>query len=78
MGRKLTDNQVTQLLNGDKILLKGLKRKDNTGTYDMYFKPIGIQDFSYNNKEGKQINGKQFVFERDFPKRKKKKEEGAS
>lgn len=78
MGRKLTDNQVTQLLNGDKILLKGLKRKDNTGTYDMYFKPIGIQDFSYTNKEGKQINGKQFVFERDFPKRKKKKEEGAS
>lgn len=71
MGRQLTDNQVKTLLEGNKILLKGLKKKDGSGTYDMYFKPIGIQDFSYTNKENKTISGKQFVFERSFPQKKK-------
>ena len=71
MGRQITDNQVKTLLEGNKILLKGLKKKDGTGTYDMYFKPIGIQDFSYKNKNNEEVSGKQFVFERSFPQRKK-------
>lgn len=71
MGRQLTDNQVKTLLEGNKILLKGLKKKDGSGTYDMYFKPIGIQDFSYTNKNNETVKGKQFVFERSFPQKKK-------
>ena len=71
MGRQLTDNQVKTLLEGNKILLKGLKKKDGSGTYDMYFKPIGIQDFSYTNKNNEIVKGKQFVFERSFPQKKK-------
>ncbi len=70
-GRKLTENQVRQLLEGNKILLKGLKKKDGSGTYDMYFKPIGIQEFKYTSKNGEELTGKQFVFERSFPQKKK-------
>ena len=69
-GKILSDNQVKMLLEGKKITLKGLKKK-NGDTYDMCFKPTGIEDFSYTNKDGEEVKGKQWVFETSFPPRKR-------
>ena len=69
-GKILSDNQVKMLLEGKKITLKGLRKK-NGDTYDMCFKPTGIEDFSYTNKDGEKVKGKQWVFETSFPPRKR-------
>ena len=67
MGKTLTDNQIKNLLMGKKTLVKGLTGKK--GSYDAYLIPKGIKDFSY-QKDGKSINGKQFEFDMEFPKKK--------
>ena len=67
MGKTLTDNQIKNLLMGKKTLVKGLTGKK--GSYDAYLIPKGIKDFTY-QKDGKSINGKQFEFDMEFPKKK--------
>ena len=52
-GMPFSDEQVTDLLNGKKILLKGLIGK-NGKPYDMYLEPKGIEEYSY-EKNGKEI-----------------------
>ena len=71
MGTKLDDEQVKDLLEGKRILLKGLTGK-NGKTYDAYLTPKGIRDFSYKNKDGKEVSGFQYDYELEFPKKKKK------
>lgn len=66
MGKSLTDVQVQALLNGKKILVKGLKSKDGK-TYDAYLTPDGISDFSFKGKNG-EVSGKSFKFKVEFPK----------
>lgn len=69
MGVLLTDTQIKNLLEGKKILMKGLKGK--TGKiYDAYLIPEGIEDFAY-TKDGKEIKGTQYKFKMEFPQRKK-------
>lgn len=70
MGAVLTEKQVTDLLAGKKILVKGLKGKTGK-TYDAYLIPEGIEDFSY-QKDGKEIKGSQYKFRMEFPQKKKK------
>lgn len=70
-GKTLNATQVKSLLNGEKVLLKGLTSK-NGNTYDLYVKANGLQPYSYKNKEGKEISGIQFTFETEFPPSKKK------
>lgn len=70
MGAVLTEKQVTDLLAGKKILVKGLKGKIGK-TYDAYLIPEGIEDFSY-QKDGKEIKGSQYKFRMEFPQKKKK------
>lgn len=72
MGQELTDEQVKKLLSGKKILMKGLKSK--TGKkYDAYLIPEGIEDYSYVNKEGKEVSASQYKLKMEFPKKKLKK-----
>ena len=71
MGAKLSDEQVKDLLEGKRILLKGLTGK-NGKPYDAYLTPKGIREFSYKNKDGKEISGFQYDYELEFPKKKKK------
>ena len=71
-GKQLTESQVSKLLKKEKILLTGLKNKEGK-KYDAYMIPKGIEDFSYTNKDGKEISGKQFVFDIKFPNKKKTK-----
>lgn len=69
MGVVLTDSQVKNMLEGKKILLKGLKSK--TGKlYDAYITPEGVEDYSY-IKDGKEIKGSQYKFKLTFPQKKK-------
>ncbi len=68
MGTSLTDAQIKSLLDGKKILVKGLKGKK--GSYDAYLIPEGIEDYSY-TKDGKEIKGSQYKFKMEFPKKKK-------
>lgn len=69
MGKTLSATEVKALLRGEKILLSGLKSKAGNA-YSIYIKPTGIQPRSYTNKEGKQVDGFEFVYETEFPKNK--------
>lgn len=69
LGVTLSDAQVKSLLQGKKILIKGLKGKK--GNYDAYLIPESIEDFSY-TKDGKEINGFQYKFKMEFPQKKDK------
>jgi len=71
-GKLLTESQVKTLLEGKSITLRGLKKKNGEGKYDIILKPTGTEPFSYTNKEGKEVSGMQFAFETSFPKSKKK------
>lgn len=66
-GQKMSKSQVKSLLDGKKILVKGLKSKDKGTKYDAYFIPDGIEPYTYKDKEGFQ-----FKIKMDFPERKKK------
>ena len=69
LGVTLSDTQVKSLLQGKKILVKGLKGKK--GSYDAYLIPERIEEFSY-TKDGKEIKGLQYKFKMEFPKTKGK------
>ena len=63
LGVTLSDTQVKSLLQGKKILVKGLKGKK--GSYDAYLMPESVQEFSY-TKDGKEIKGFQYKFKMEF------------
>lgn len=63
LGVTLSDIQVKSLLQGKKILVKGLKGKK--GSYDAYLIPESVQEFSY-TKDGKEIKGFQYKFKMEF------------
>ena len=67
LGVTLSDTQVKSLLQGKKILAKGLKGKK--GSYDAYLIPDNIEEFSY-MKDGKEIKGFQYKFKMEFPQKK--------
>lgn len=69
LGVTLSDSQVKSLLQGKKILVKGLKGKK--GNYDAYLIPYNIEEFSY-TKDGKKIKGFQYKFKMEFPQTKGK------
>ena len=66
MGKKLTENQIKKLLDGDSIYLTGLKSKTGK-TYDAYVIPDGIKTHSYITKTGERRNGYIFKFQLQFP-----------
>lgn len=69
LGATLSDTQVKSLLQGKKILVKGLKGKK--GSYDAYLIPESIEEFSY-TKDGKEIKGFQYKFKMEFLPKKNK------
>lgn len=69
LGVTLSDSQVKSLLQGKKILVKGLKGRK--GSYDAYLIPQNIEEFSY-TKDGKKIKGFQYKFKMEFPQTKGK------
>ena len=71
-GKQLTEAQIKALLENKPITIYKLKNKAGK-TYDAIFTPTGIEDFSYTNKEGKEVKGKQFTFDMSFPEKKNSK-----
>ena len=69
LGGTLSDAQVKSLLQGKKMLVKGLKGKK--GSYDAYLIPQSIEEFSY-MKDGRKIKGFQYKFKMEFPPKKDK------
>ena len=67
LGVTLSDAQVKSLLQGKKMLVKGLKGKK--GSYDAYLIPQSIEEFSY-MKDCRKIKGFQYKFKMEFPQRK--------
>ena len=63
--------QIRELLAGKQILLKGLTGKNNR-MYDVFLKPTGIEEYSY-EKNGETVTGYQFVYEKSYPKKLTKK-----
>ena len=66
-GNAFSNEQVQNLLQGKKILLKGLTGK-NGKTYDMYLEPNGIEEYAY-EKNGQTKHGYQFVYRKSYPKK---------
>ena len=66
-GNPFTDDQIKSVLQGKKILLKGLTGK-NGKTYDMYLEPNGIEEYAY-KKDGQTIHGYQVVYKKSYPKK---------
>ena len=64
LGVTLSNAQVKSLLQGKKMLVKGLKGKK--GSYDAYLIPEKIEEFSY-TKDRKKIKGFQYKFKMEFP-----------
>ena len=60
-GKELTKTQIKTLLNGKKILMKGLTSKSGK-TYDAYLTPDGISEYEYN---GNKKYG--FAYKMEFP-----------
>ena len=67
-GKQLSSDEVQILLGGDKVLLKGLVSKKSGKKYDMYIKPNGIEDFTYQKSDGTEGAGTRWKFETSFPK----------
>lgn len=63
-----TDSQVKSLLQGEKILLDGLKGRDGK-PYGLYLEPAGVEEYSY-EKNGKMEAGYRFAFKKSYPERK--------
>lgn len=72
-GKKLSEEQVTDLLSGKKISISGLKKKDGSGTYSAYFIPEGIEQYNYTPKGGAARTAYQFKFKMEFKQNKQKK-----
>ena len=70
-GRELTEEQLRDLLEGKKILLKGLKSKKGT-TYAAYLVPDGVEPYSYIKKDGTETGAFRFKFTLEFPEKEKK------
>lgn len=69
-GRKLSDEQIKTLLDGQKVYVTGLKKKAG-GTYSAYFIPDGIEKYNYTSSDGKPKEGYQFKFTVEFKQKKK-------
>lgn len=70
-GKKLTQNQITDILAGKKVLLRGLRSR-NGKSYDMYVRMTGTEPYEYTDKSGKVVKGYGIKYETSFPERKKK------
>jgi len=62
-GHSYSENQIQKLLEGKKILMRGLKGKNDE--YDVYLIPKGTEEYEYNGK-----TGYQFVFDREYKQKK--------
>lgn len=69
MGKALTDTQVKSLLQGKKVLVKGLVSKSTGKTYDIYIKPKSVEPYSYKKTDGTEVKGYQWSFETELPKK---------
>ena len=73
-GKELSEEQIKSLLEGKKILVDGLKSKKG-GTYSAYLIPDGVQEYTYTKKDGTEVNGFQYKFNMEFPKKEDNKDE---
>lgn len=62
---QFTDSQVKSLLDGKKVLLKGLMGRDGK-PYDLCLEPAGIEEYSY-EKNGETVSGYRFSYKKSYP-----------
>lgn len=72
LGKSLTSSQVKKLLEGKKILFKGLTSNKTGKKYDAYIVPDGVEPYHY-IVDGVEKSGMQFKFKMEFPKPKQSK-----
>ena len=65
MGKAFTDEQVSDLLAGSRILMKGLTSSQGR-FYNAYLIPDGVEKYSY-RRDGKEFSGYQMKFRMEFP-----------
>lgn len=73
MNKDLTEAQYKSLLQGKRILVKGIESKKSGKPYDAYFTPEQVVDNTYKDKDGNEVYGKQFKYKMEFPQKAKKK-----
>ena len=72
MGKELSEKQVRLLLRGKKIFMKEMKSKQGK-SYDAWLIPVGISEYTYDNKNGVKSSGYQYQFQMEFERQKKEK-----
>ena len=65
LGKDLDKDELVSLLEGKKTLINGLKSQSG-GTYDAYLIPDGVEEYSYTNKDGNEVEGKQIKFKMEY------------
>lgn len=70
MGNALSDEQVKKLLSGKKILVRGIKSIKKEVSYDAYLTAVGVDEYSYKDKDGNCRCGYRYKFDMEFPKKK--------
>lgn len=73
-GANLSDEEMTAILNGERLLLRGLKGKSGN-SYNAYLKANRVEPYSYTNKDGEQKTGFQIKYEMTFPSREEEEQE---
>ena len=73
-GKQFDREQVQALLRGEKVLVKDLESKKG-GHYNAWLHPDGTEQYSFTNKEGKEISGFRYKFTMEFAEREKKDEQ---
>lgn len=69
---ELTDSQWKKLLDGQKVLMKGLVSEKTGKTYDAYFVPAGIREFE-SEKDGETVTRYALNVDLEFPDKNNKK-----
>lgn len=65
-GANLSDEEMRAVLNGEKLLIRGLKGKSGK-SYNAYLQAKGVEPYSYINRDGMEKNGFQIKYEMTFP-----------
>ena len=69
-GKAFSEEQVKALLKNKPIVMSQ-KSKKTKKFYKVKLTPIGTEEFSYENKDGKEVKGTQFTFKSEFVNKKK-------
>ncbi len=65
-GKEISESQLKQICSGNRILIKGIKKKSGNDTFDAYAVPKALVKKEFVNKKGDNCVRYEFVFDMEF------------